>query len=159
MKEFEDVCSWLKAFHGHHPAWTEGDDLATTYASAASVLLAACRLDTSSASLIECVTGLPYGFVDFVLERLDRSRYRDAEPFRELGQAVREREWDLSAIEDAREYAVEMFWEKTLSLADVTKLMDARGCRIFGGGYQSWVDADEVCTFMQGLEQEVLGME
>lgn len=95
----------------------------------------------------------------FVLERLDRSRYRDAEPFRELGQAVRERDWDLSAIEDAREYAIDMFWEKTLSLADVTKLTEARGCRIFGGGYQSWVDDDEVCTFMQGLEQECLGIE
>jgi hypothetical protein len=159
MKEFDDICSWIRAFHEQHPASYEGDDLATTYASAASVLLVVCRLNTTSGALIAGVTGLPNGFVDLIVQRLDRSRHRDAEAFRELEQAVRAREWDFSTIEEAREYAIDRFWDKALSASDLAKLMDERGCRIFGGGYQHWVDDDEVCTFLQGLEQEVFGMD
>jgi hypothetical protein len=154
MKGFEDVSNWLNAFHDHHPSYWEGDDLATTYASTAAVLLAACRLDTNSAALIAGVTGLPNGFVALIVQRMDRSQYRSAEAFRELEHTIRERAQDFLAVEDAREYAIEVFWEKTLSPDDVARLMDTRGGRILGGGYQDWIDSDELGDFLQDLEQE-----
>jgi hypothetical protein len=159
MKGFEEVSNWLTAFHDHHPSYWEGDDLATTYASTAAVLLAACRLDTTSAALVAAVTGLPNSFVHLIVQRLDRNRYRDTEAFRELEHTIRVRAQDFLAVDNAREYAIDRFWEEVLTPADVTRLMDARGGRILGGGYQHWVDDEEVCTFLQALEQEVFGME
>ena len=72
----EEVSNWLTAFHDHHPFYWEGDDLATTYSTTAAVLLAACRLDTTSAALVAAVTGLPNSFVALIVQRMDRSRYR-----------------------------------------------------------------------------------
>jgi hypothetical protein len=154
MKGFEDVSDWLNAFHDHYPSHWKNDGLATTYACTAAVLLAACRLDTASAALIAGVTGLPKSFVYLIVQRMDRSQYRSAEAFLELERTIRDRNQDFSAIEDAREYAIDVFWEESLSLDDVARLMDARGSRILGGGYQDWVDEEEVDNFMQGIENE-----
>jgi hypothetical protein len=71
-----------------------------------------------------------------------------------LEHTIRERAQDFLAVEDAREYAIEVFWEKTLSPDDVARLMDTRGGRILGGGYQDWIDSDELGDFLQDLEQE-----
>jgi hypothetical protein len=154
MKGFADVSNWLYAFHDHHPSHWKNDGLATTYASTAAVLLAACRLDTISAALIAGVTGLPNSFVALIVQRMDRSQYRSTEAFRELEHTIRERAQDFLAVEDAREYAIDVFWEESLSLNDVARLVDARGGRMLGDGYQDWIDSDELGDFLQDLEQE-----
>jgi hypothetical protein len=108
----------------------------------------------ASTPLIGGVTGLPDSFVDLIVQRSARRRYRDTEAFRNLAHTIRMCEKDFSAIEDEREYAIEMFWEKTLSPADVAASLEARGSRIFGGGYQNWVDDDEVHAFLRDLEED-----
>jgi hypothetical protein len=42
---------------------------------------------------------------------------------------------------------------------DVSMWLNAFHSQHFGGGYQDWVDIDELDDFMQHLEQEDLAME
>jgi hypothetical protein len=119
MERFEDILEWLSKFHRVSHAYFVEDDLATTFATYACVLLLAAKLDTRSAALIASLSRLPMEFVAAVLRKTDQAQFWLSDEFADLEKTVRCRIDDFSEIADSLSGMMEMPWLRHIEEEDV----------------------------------------
>jgi len=148
MFPFEVEAEWLKKVCAQYPPQVEGDDLGTTFESVGTVLLAAALLDTESTSLVALLTGLPNTFVDLIFNQITEQHFRSSAEWCDLVRTILTSPDDLHEMRDALEVALESFWKMAEKVHTDYNFTAARAGRIFGGGFQHWVDDEELQVFL-----------
>jgi hypothetical protein len=138
---------WMCRFYSAKPAICEGDDLGTTGACVAAVLMAATLTGIRLPQRLAEMTRLPFEFVKAVLGQTNAFDLWASRSLVDLDQCLRDDREDFATIEAVMGAVVEEYWSAFYSPEKVAALMTLRERRLFGGKVQHWSDAEAMDVF------------
>ncbi len=134
--------TWLADFCAQYPPAAEGDTLGTTFESFGMVVLGAILSGTGNEEEIAHVTFLPVGFVNFVLAIVQEHNLWNTFLFDDLQRALLWHRNDVKEVKLSLEALEEKLWDGCATPETVAKLIELRADRQFGGGRDTWIDAE-----------------